>query len=129
VAQAVMACTTCGGLAIRNSPNKSLSCRREKEAKPSLTTNTPISLIDTSRFSSYWKLVRTVAWLLRFLNNVHQREKSIGELTSTELTAACMYWVRVVQEEPFTTELQSLRKNLPLPQGSKIARFNPFLED
>jgi len=40
-----------------------------------------------------------------------------------------MYWVRVVQEQAFTTDLQSLRKNLPLPKGSKIARFNPFLED
>jgi hypothetical protein len=28
----------------------------------------------------------------------------------------------------FTAELQSLRKNLPLPRQSKIARFNPFLE-
>ena len=40
-----------------------------------------------------------------------------------------MYWVSVVQEEVFTTEVQSLQKNLPLPQRSKIARFNPFLED
>jgi len=50
-----------------------------------------------------------VAWILRFLNNVRRREKSAGELTATELTAARMYWVRVVQEETFTAELQSLR--------------------
>ena len=39
-----------------------------------------------------------------------------------------MYWVKVVQVEAFTAELQSLRQNLPLPRGSKVARFNPFLE-
>ena len=60
--------------------------------------------------------------------NARRREKSVGELTATELTIARMYWVRVAQEEAFTAELQSLRKNLPLPRRSKIARFNPFLE-
>jgi hypothetical protein len=103
----------------------------EEKRKPNqvLTATTPISRIDASKFSSYWKLVHTTAWVLRFLNSVRRREKSIVELTATELTVARMYWVRVVQEEAFTTELQSLRKYLPLPRGSKIARFNPFLED
>jgi len=85
------------------------------------------SLIDTSRFSSYWKMVPTVAWI-RFLNNVRRKHKSVGELRATELSAARMCWVKVVQEEAFTAELQSLQKNLPLPRGSKIARFSPFLQ-
>ena len=88
----------------------------KEKRRPSqvLTTTTPTSLIDMFRFSSYWKMVRMVAWILRFLNNVCQKEKSVGELTATELTAAHMYWVKVVQEEAFTVELQSLRKDLPL---------------
>ena len=51
------------------------SLPREKR-KPSqvLTTTTPISLIDDSRFISYWKLVHTAVWILRFLKNVCQRE-------------------------------------------------------
>ena len=93
----------------------------EKKQSQVLTTTTPISLIDASRFSSYWRLVRTTAWILRFLNNARRRERSVGELTAAELTAARMYWVRVVQEEAFTAELQLLRKNLSLPKGSKIA--------
>ena len=40
-----------------------------------------------------------------------------------------MYWVKVVQEEVFTAELQSLRKDIPLPRGSKVAGFSPFFED
>ena len=79
----------------------------EEKKKPSqvLETTTHTSLIDTLRFSSYWKMVRTVAWIVRFLNNVRRKEKSVGELTATELTAARMYWVKVVQEEAFTAEL------------------------
>jgi hypothetical protein len=45
----------------------------------------PVSLIDASSFSSYWKLVRTAAWILRYLKNVRWTEKSVGELTATEL--------------------------------------------
>jgi len=40
-----------------------------------------------------------------------------------------MYWVRLVQEEAITAELQSLRQNLPILRRSKIARFNAFLGD
>jgi hypothetical protein len=106
-------------------------CLPEEKRKQSqvLATTTPISLIDASRFSSYWRLVRTTAWVLRFLNNVRRRGKSVGELTAAELTVARMHWVRVVQEEAFTDDLQLLRRNLSLPRGSKIARYNPFLED
>jgi len=74
-------------------------------------------------------MVRTVAWIIHFLSNIHQKEKSVGELTANEFTAARMYWVRVVQEEAFTAELQLLWKNLLLPRGSRIARFNLFLEE
>ena len=106
-------------------------CLPEEKRKQSkvLTTTTPISLINASRFISYWRLVRTTAWILLFLNNVRRREKSFGELTAAELTVARMYWVRVVQEEVFTAEFQLLRKKLSLPRGSKVARYNPFLED
>ena len=31
--------------------------------------------------------------------------------------------------ECFATEFRALRENLSLPEGSKIARFNPFLDE
>jgi hypothetical protein len=34
-----------------------------------------------------------------------------------------------VQGECFTAEFKALRENLPLPEGSKIARFDPFLDE
>ena len=63
--------------------------------------------------------MRTMAWILRFLNNVRRKEKSVGELTATVLTAARIYWVKVVQEEPFTAELQSLRRTFLGHDGLK----------
>jgi hypothetical protein len=40
-----------------------------------------------------------------------------------------MHWVRVVQRETFTSELEALQKNSALPSIFKIARYNPFFED
>jgi hypothetical protein len=103
----------------------------EKRKDPShvLTTTMSASLIDASKFSSYWRLVCTTAWVLRFLHNARGQDKSAGELTATELAVARTYWVRVAQGEIFTSELEALRRNSVLPSNSKIAPYNPFLED
>lgn len=94
-----------------------------------LTATIPSSLIDACKFSSYWKLTRTTAWVFRFTNNVRQREKMEGELTAAELKAARMYWVQVVQRESFAGELHALKGESPMPRHSKITRYNPFIED
>jgi hypothetical protein len=60
---------------------------------------------------------------------VRGREKSADELTATEIAAARMYWVRVVQREIFTPELEALQSSSALSSNYKIARYNPFLED
>jgi hypothetical protein len=53
-----------------------------------------------------------------------------GKLPSGEndLMASWSYWIQAVQREYFSAEIKALHENLPLPDGSKIARFNPFLE-
>ena len=51
-----------------------------------------------------------------------EKGDSAEELTRTELEAARMYWVRVVQREILAPELEALRRNSALPSSSKIAR-------
>ncbi|XP_049769730.1 uncharacterized protein LOC126108506 [Schistocerca cancellata] len=103
--------------------------KRKKTKSQVLSISTPTSLLNLLKFSSYWKLIRITAWTLRFLHNIRQKNKSSGELTATELSAAKMYWIRVGQRDSFPNELHALQNNLPLPRESKIARYNPFLED
>jgi hypothetical protein len=45
------------------------------------------------------------------------------------MEAARSYWIQAVQGESFVLEFKALRENLSLPEGSKIARFNPFLDN
>jgi hypothetical protein len=40
-----------------------------------------------------------------------------------------LHWIKAAQAECFPAELDALQKNEGLPRDSKIAQFNPFLED
>jgi hypothetical protein len=48
---------------------------------------------------------------------------------ASELEAARSYWIQAAQDESFAAEFKALQENLPLPEGSKIAIFNPFLDE
>jgi len=76
-----------------------------------------------------WKLLRVIAWILRFRQIALRTDGRSGNLTALELEAARSYWIQAVQGEYFAAEFQVLRENMPLPDGSKIARFNPLLDE
>jgi len=40
-----------------------------------------------------------------------------------------LHWIKAVQAEYFSAELDALLKNADLPRESKITLFNPFLEE
>jgi len=124
-----MAWTTSGGLANRNSIYVSIPSRREKEAKPSSDSSHAYKSYRRFKVQLVLEISSYDSLDSSFPEKCPRKGKSVGELTATELTAAHMYWVRVVQEQAFIADVQSLRNNLPLPRGSKISRFNPFLRD
>jgi hypothetical protein len=96
---------------------------------PVLHIRTTETLLDPSRYNSYWRLLRVTAWIFRFTRNVRRAHLSSGELTATELTKARLHWIQAVQTEYFAAELDALQSNMDLLRDSKIARFNPHLED
>ena len=59
--------------------------------------------IDVSKFSSWQRLVRTTAWILRLAEQIrlkcHQQESREGPLTVEELRKAEMYWIKNAQKE------------------------------
>ena len=92
-------------------------------------TDTRPRLLDASSFSSYWRLLRVTAWVLRFVRRARGKKESSKELNASELKEAREYWVKEVQKEYFGLELQALQDGVSLPPGSTVARFDPFLED
>ena len=100
-----------------------------KTRHPVLHIQTPAHLLDPSKYSSYWRLLGVTAWTLRFVRDIRHAQRSSGKLTASDLTQARLHWTKAVQAECFSAELDALQKNAALPRESKIARFNPFLED
>jgi len=100
-----------------------------KTPHPVLHILTPESWLDPSRYSSYWKLLRVTAWIFRFIRNIWRAHKLSGEQGASELTQALLHWIRAVQTESFSEDLDDLQRNTDLPKESKIDRFNPFLQD
>ena len=72
--------------------------------------------------------LRVTAWVFRFVRYVRGRREPSKELSASGLKEARLYW-NGVQREYFGPELEALQEGVPLPPGSLVARFNPFLED
>ena len=96
---------------------------------PVLHIQTPAPLLDPSRYSSYWRLLRVTAWIFHFICNIRRAHRLSGEPTASELTQARLHWIKTVQAECISAEHDALQRNADLPRESKITRFNPFLED
>lgn len=116
----------------------------ELRSKPIVLTCTePCNngFIDFNRFSSYNKLKRVTAYVLRFINNTRRRRSggelhtgclhlSVQELKTSELTLA-----RVAQLQSFPDVYHCLFNDLPLKQVidkrqiNKIASLNVFMDN
>jgi hypothetical protein len=94
-----------------------------------LSVEIPPTLLDPTKYNSYWKLLRVTASIFHIRQIALRRERPYGELVASELQAAQSYWIQAVPREYFPVEIKALNENLPLPDGSKIARFNPFLDE
>ena len=101
-----------------------------------LTTIQPKApVIPLDRYSSFTRLKRVTAWMLRFVNNCRG---SKGNQTVTnrkdpflsvqELTAAENYWISISQEAHFKEEISILASNKSLPPKSCVLPLHPFLD-
>jgi len=101
----------------------------KESANHTLSVEVPRKLLDPTQYSSYWTLLRATAWILRFRRIALRMDGHSGNLTALELETARSYWIQAVQGECFSAEFKALRENLPLPEASKLARFDPFLDE
>jgi hypothetical protein len=112
-----------------NAPPVGVLPEGKEPANHTLSVDVPTKLINHTKYSSYWKLLRVTAWVLRFRQIALRRDGRPGNLTALELEAARSYWIQAVQGESFAAEFKALQKNLQFTENSKIARFNPFLDE
>jgi hypothetical protein len=82
------------------------------------------------RFSSFSKLVRVVAYILRFVNNMRTGERNMSRhLSCEELKQAHNCIIKVTQKQAFREDIHFLEKHGKVPQNSKLISLSPFIDD
>ena len=90
---------------------------REIALQATVADHSPIIPVD--RCSSFDRLKRMTAWILRFVNNCrHRSEKTTSPLSVGALKAAERYWIKIIQDLHFLEEINSLKKQIPLHSSS-----------
>ena len=94
-----------------------------------MTVKHPV--VSLQHYSSFTKLIRVTAWVLRFLHRCKaqgQRHVAISPtLTVQELHAAETYWYQLIQEQHFSSEITALKSNQQLPRSSPLLPLHPIL--
>lgn len=93
-----------------------------------VTINNDI-LDNINKFSSFLKLQRTFAWIIRFKNNIRKPHESreSGPLTTLELQESLNSLIRLVQYQAFSSEFPILAKSNQNYKG-KLLGLNPFID-
>lgn len=105
-----------------------------KSAVTALTAANNPSFIDelVSRFSSFRRLTRAIAYCLRFARNCKLKEPNrpcTETLTYEETEAAELMLVSLVQQQEFNSEWKLLQQGKPVSTKSRLRWFHPFLSD
>lgn len=84
-------------------------------------------------FSSFQKLINTVAVWRRFISNcqkkIRKEEKNTESLNTKERHEAKLHIIKLVQKIHFSDEIDDLKKSRPVSSKSKLKDLNPMLED
>ena len=86
-------------------------------------------LIDLERYSSYSKLRRIIAWVVRFVRNCKSSNtRKSGPLTTDELSKADVVLLSLAQTDDFRSEIQALEKKKSLPRSSPLRTLHPIID-
>ena len=75
-------------------------------------------LISLDQYSVFNRLIQVTAWMIRFITNCKSKKLTIqsedSPLTVQELCQAMTYWIKFIQKESWSEEINALKK------GSRI---------
>lgn len=85
------------------------------------------------RFSRWMPLVRTTAWILRFMFNVkisssESQQRHSGPLSVSELQRATICLVRISQKVAFAREFTDLSEGMLVGNKSKLKTLHPYID-
>jgi hypothetical protein len=110
-------------------PNIQLLRHQRKKEVCFLNSTQYRDVIDPARYSSFTRLKRVTAWVLRYLNNsCPQLTRASGPLSAAELSAAETHLISKAQYHSFQAEIDALRDKVPISRASCLRTLHPFLD-
>ncbi|UYV74134.1 hypothetical protein LAZ67_11002214 [Cordylochernes scorpioides] len=105
-------------------------CHEKRKTVPIVHFTTCPILDFILKFSTFRKLSRVTAWLLRFIHNARHSSDKIKhkELSSNELDNSIRTLIQIIQSSEFKTEIQCCNQSKVLPSNSKLLSLNPFID-
>ncbi|XP_071576355.1 uncharacterized protein [Temnothorax nylanderi] len=87
-----------------------------------------------TRYSTWPKLLRVTAYLIKFITNCRSKQSPDSKTPRSTAIAreycdkARRFWIRTIQSETLSEELNVLIKGQALPSKNKLSSLNPFLD-
>ena len=99
------------------------------EMKSSVLQLNPIPEDYTVRFSSFSRLIRVTAWLLRFISRIRNIKTAHSpSLSLEELRRAKLIVLAMSQRHTYSEEIKLLKANKELPLKHRLAGLAPYLD-
>ena len=104
--------------------------KRSVQVNASLVGDVPVVTKLSSYYSEWKKLLKGIAWLLRFKDLLrHNAPKSKLPLSSDEISRAEIEVVRNVQSQFYPAEMALLSEGKAIPVSSSVRSLAPFVDD
>ncbi|XP_072380639.1 uncharacterized protein [Diabrotica undecimpunctata] len=113
-------------------PNRTFEPSQLPELRPAsaLIARVHMKLDIITKISSFVKLQRIIAYVLRFINNCKfsPKRRNFDNLSCDEIDNALKYIIRLVQNETFYDDLTHLKRHGNVYSKSKLLTPNPFID-
>lgn len=115
-------------------PQKShtVSSKENLEEKTSKTFTTRVKSIQLwdliFKYSSFTRLLRITALCMKAISRFRKSQDFTNSITTQDLEAARMYWIKSVQHASFSQEIKTLSKGHILSRSNSLLRLTPFLD-
>lgn len=102
-----------------------IACEREQSVELSVVSDEPdIRMFE--KYSSWTKLQRVVAWILRFYYNCKTKVKAKSHLTIAEINNSKFKIISAIQKKCFAKEIECISNNIPIK--SNLKSLTPFID-
>ena len=91
-----------------------------------------VPVLDVSCYSSFTRVRRITAWIIRFVKNCLARKRRTERLTSfltvQELADAESYWLSISQQDHFATEVDALKLENSISKSNSLVPLHPIVD-